>query len=177
MALFWRKGYEGASLQDLLSATGLSKSSLYQTFGNKHALFELSMERYRHDMVTEMCETLAQAESGRAFIEQMFAEVASDTRGLNARRGCLVMNTASEFALSDPVIAKLVKQATKSFTEVFEAAVLRGQEEGDISVQKSARQLAKYLLSSISGVKTMVKAGGSANEVKAIAQITLSALD
>jgi TetR/AcrR family transcriptional repressor of nem operon len=54
MSLFWRKGYEATSLQDLLKATGLSKSSLYQTFGSKRALFERSLDLYRREMVARM---------------------------------------------------------------------------------------------------------------------------
>ncbi|MEJ2621226.1 MAG: TetR/AcrR family transcriptional regulator, partial [Candidatus Thiodiazotropha sp.] len=133
MLLFWRKGYEATSLQDLLRATGLSKSSLYQTFGNKHALFESSIARYRRDMVMAMRAMLDDTDSGWSFIEQTFSGVADETKGKYARRGCLVMNTASEFAQSDPVIARLVKQATKAFTDVFESAVTRAQREGDIS--------------------------------------------
>lgn len=177
MQQFWRKGYEATSLQDLLQATGLSKSSLYQTFGNKHSLFERSVDRYRQDMVREMQEMLAQAKSGRDFIEQLFLSVTNETRGRNARRGCLVMNTASEFAQSDPVIAKLVKQGTKAFADVFEAAIIRAKQEGDIPLEKDAKLLAIYLLGNLSGLKTLVKAGAGVNEVKSIVGVTLSALD
>jgi TetR/AcrR family transcriptional regulator, transcriptional repressor for nem operon len=173
MVLFWRKGYEATSLQDLLKATGLSKSSLYQTFGNKHSLFESSLERYRRDIVAEMRLMLDSANSGRVFIERIFTDVADETKGKYARRGCLVMNTASEFAQSDPAIARLVKQATKAFTDVFEAAVIRAQKEGDISTRIESRTLAKYLVSSMSGLKTMVKAGATPAEINAISRMVL----
>lgn len=176
MSLFWRKGYEATSLQDLLQATGLSKSSLYQTFGSKHALFERSVDRYRRDLVSEMREMLTQARSGRTFIDQALLGVAGETRGRNARRGCLVMNTASEFAQRDPDIAKLVKQGTRAFAEVFEAAIVQAQKEGDIPPETDAKLVAKYLVSSLSGLKTMVKAGASPGEVEAIAKVALRAL-
>jgi TetR/AcrR family transcriptional repressor of nem operon len=177
MALFWRKGYEATSLQDLLQATGLSKSSLYQTFGNKHSLFESSLERYRRDMLAQMQEVLERAQSGWSFIEQTFRGVVEETRGKNARRGCFIMNTATEFAQSDQAIARLVKQATRMFTEVFESAVIRAQEEGDISSEVDPRAYAKYLLSSLSGLKTMVKAGATAAEINAIADMVLKQRD
>lgn len=177
MQLFWRKGYEATSLHDLLKVTGLSKSSFYQAFGSKHALFERSINRYKGDMVRDLREMLAKANSGREFIEQIFLAVAAETKGKNARRGCLVMNTASEFSQTDPVISNLVKQGTKAFCEVFEAAVIRAQEEGDINKGRDSKILASYLVTSMSGLKTQVKAGISADEVKAITGVILSALD
>lgn len=176
MQLFWLKGYEATSLQDLLKVTGLSKSSLYKEFGNKHSLFERSIELYRGDMVKNMEDMLSKSASGLEFIEQFFQEVVKETRGANARRGCLVMNTATEFAQSDPVISKLVKRGTKSFGKTFEAAVIRAQAEGDIPGAKNSKLLAAYLMTSMSGLKTQIKAGATAEEVKSITKIILSAL-
>jgi len=177
MQLFWRKGYEATSLQDLLQATGLSKSSLYQTFGNKHTLFEQCVEHYRRNMIQKMQEMLAQASSGRAFIKQLFLGVFDETQGENAHRGCLIMNTASEFAQSDPVIAKLVTQGTKAFAELFQAAITQAIAEGDIPPKKDVKVLASYLMASLTGLKTLVKSGTSAEEVKAITGVILSTLE
>jgi TetR/AcrR family transcriptional repressor of nem operon len=177
MSLFWRKGYEATSLQDLLQATGLSKSSLYQTFGSKRALFERSLDLYRRDRVARMREMLDQARSGRAFIERVVYGVAGETRGRSARRGCLVMNTASEFAQSDAQIAKLVKQGTRAFAAVFEAAVVRAREEGGISLTLDPAVVARYLVSSMGGLRTMVKAGATPAEVESVARVILRVLD
>ncbi len=177
MQLFWRKDYEATSLQDLLRATGLSKSSLYQTFGSKHALFERCVERYRRDVVRGMREMLAEACSGRTFIEELLLGAAGEARRKDARKGCLIMNTASEFAQSDPVVARLVWQGTKAFAEVFEAAIDRAKEEGDIPPAKDSKVLAAHLVTSLSGLKTAVKAGADAHEVKAVTGLILSALE
>jgi len=177
MQLFWRKGYESTSLHDLLKVTGLSKSSFYQTFGSKHAVFERSINRYKGDMIRELRDMLDQSVSGKAFIEQLFESVTTETRGKNSRRGCLVMNTASEFAQTDPVISKLIKQSTKAFCRVFEDAILRAQQEGEVNKNRDSKVLATYLLSSMSGLKTQVKAGISVDEVRAITGVILSVLD
>lgn len=177
MKIFWQKGYEATSLQDLLKVTGLSKSSLYKEFGSKHSLFERSIELYRNDMVQNLESMLVRAPSGIEFIEQFFQEVANETRGKNARRGCLVMNTATEFAQSDPVISKLVRRGTTSFRNTFEAAIRRAQTEGDIPETKNSKVLATYLMTSMSGLKTQIKAGATADEIKSITKIILSALN
>lgn len=68
MQLFWSQGYEATSLQDLLLATGLSKSSLYESFGNKQSLFEAAFTRYFDIRARQMRERLEQAESPLGYI-------------------------------------------------------------------------------------------------------------
>jgi TetR/AcrR family transcriptional repressor of nem operon len=177
MALFWCKGYESSSLQDLLAATGLSKSSFYQTFKSKHHLFELSIRHYRNWLTDDMRAQLAAANSGRAFLDTLFHGVTGETHGPDARRGCLVMNTASEFAQNDPAISRLVRDSIDAFTDVFELAIRTAQRQGDIDAGKDARALATYLVSSMGGLRNMVKAGADGKTVRRIAEIVLSVLD
>lgn len=174
--LFWEKGYSASSLQDILQATRLSKSSLYQTFGNKHKLFEMSVNQYKQNTLSDLQQMLEQSSSGFEFISQLFFNVTKEIRGKNAQRGCLIMNTASEFSQSDPVIAKLVKQAKAAFTDMFEQAIKQAQVEKDIPADKDPKVLAAYLVSSLSGLKTVVKAGADSKEVNSIIEVALSAL-
>jgi TetR/AcrR family transcriptional repressor of nem operon len=161
MEVFWSKGYEAASLQDLLQAMTLSKSSLYQTFGSKQELFARCFVRYCDWRASRMRARLAQCGSGWAFIEETFAQVAEGAdRGLEGR-GCLLMNTASEFGQRDPLVAELVAAGVARFAEVFREAVGRAQREGAIPAERDAQALAEYLVTSMSGLRTMVKAGMS----------------
>ncbi|MDZ7750319.1 MAG: TetR/AcrR family transcriptional regulator [Gammaproteobacteria bacterium] len=177
MGLFWRRGYEATSLARLMAVTGLSKSSFYQAFGSKHALFERCMERYSAYMVKTMDAMLAEAPSGRVFVERLLMGIADETRGPGARRGCLVMNSASEFAGRDPVVADLVARSTASFMAVFRRAVERAKADGEIPPDKDTGVLAAYILTNVAGLRTMVKAGAGPQEVRAIAAVTLDALD
>ncbi len=177
MQLFWRKGYESTSLQDLLKAMRLSKSSFYQTFKSKGLLFERSIQNYQSLLTDELQSQLRQANSGKAFLESLFSSVASETCGSDARRGCLLMNTASEFAQTDASIASLVSDSLDEITSIFEKAIKQGQREDDINKDKEARTLAIYLVSSMSGLKNMVKAGADRETIKRIVKITLSILD
>lgn len=177
MQLFWRKGYESSSLQDLLGTMGLSKSSFYQTFKSKHLLFQQCLQHYRQTLTDEMRAQLQKTGSGKTFITTLFHNVSNETRGPDARRGCLLMNTASEFAQSDPEIAELVSSSIDKFTQVFELAIQQAQQQGDISSDKDPKALATYLVSSMSGLRNMVKAGANRETVKHIADMVLSALD
>ncbi len=177
MQLFWRKGYEATSLADLLKAMRLSKSSLYQAFGNKHELFEACILRYRDMLVADMQAALDRAGSGRRFIEQVFHGVSAETRSSETRLGCLVMNTAAEFGQRDPVIASRVASSTRAFSKVFAAALRQAQRDGEIAADRDPTVLASYLVSSMTGLRTMVKAGASERKVREIANVILTALD
>jgi len=177
MQLFWRKGYESSSLQELLATMRLSKSSFYQTFKSKHALFQRCIQHYRQAMNDEMRAQLKKNKSGKTFIITLFNNIANETSGSDARRGCLMMNTASEFAQSDQEIAKLVSSSINSITTVFELAIQQAQQQEEIPSDKDARTLATYLVCNMSGLKNMVKAGADRGTIKRIARIVMSALE
>jgi TetR/AcrR family transcriptional repressor of nem operon len=177
MRLFWRKGYETTSLQDLLSEMGLSKSSFYQAYESKHALFEKCVEHYQATRIDKLNTQIDKHRSARAFLEAAFMDVANETRDITTRKGCLLMNTASEFGQTDPSIAKLVADSLDQITTIFKNAIERAQQNGEIPAQKNATELASYLVSTMSGLENMVKAGKDRQTIKHIAKTALSVLN
>jgi len=176
MRVFWSRGYKATSLQDLLHAMDLSKSSFYQSFGSKHELLQRNIDRYRRAVTASMQARLAQAPSGRRFIEDILHETAQDTHPADRQWGCLVMNCASEFARSDAVVADLVMDSIRGFEEVFRQAVERAQQEGDIAPEQDAVALARYLASSRSGLLTMAKAGVEPEALRDVIALVQAAL-
>lgn len=176
MEAFWAQGYEATSMQDLLQATNLSKSSLYQTFGSKQELFARCFKHYCRWRAARMRERLARSDSGWCFIEETFRSVAegADT-GLEGR-GCLLMNTASEFGQRDPLVAELVASGIACFAEVFREAITRAQVEGAIAPEREPQALADYLVASMSGLRTMVKAGMGRARVEEVVKGVLRGL-
>jgi TetR/AcrR family transcriptional repressor of nem operon len=176
MQVFWSQGFDGTSLQDLLSATGLSKSSLYQGFGGKNELFERCINHYCDTLSAKMLDHLNNSESGIRFIEATLLRAAVEARSPDLQRGCLLMNTANEFSKSDPAIAKKVAVGFDRFRDVFHAAVRRGQREGDISASVDANVLASYLISNMGGLFTIVKGGADEKTVKEVVRVILGSL-
>jgi TetR/AcrR family transcriptional repressor of nem operon len=177
MQVFWSKGYEATSLQDLIEAMQISKSSFYQTFESKHQLFQNCINHYQDRYIEHISDTLQKAKTGRAFIENTFTGLAEKARPSGDRRGCLIQNCVSEFAQRDPVIAKVIVKGMKNITDVFLSAIKRAQEDGGIAKNKKPLPLARYLVSSLNGQMTMIKAGASPAEIKEVAQVILTALD
>ena len=176
MQLFWTQGYEATSLNDLLSAMNLSKSSFYQTFESKHALFEQCLIRYEEILICAMREGLATAPSSLAFIHGVLTDISKETRDPQGRRGCLMMNTAAEFAQSDPGIARCVKAGMEASKKIFAEAVATAQVHGDIDSKESPQVLADYLMTTLIGLKTQVKAGASSKQITSIADLSVTAL-
>ncbi|HHI92586.1 MAG TPA: TetR/AcrR family transcriptional regulator [Gammaproteobacteria bacterium] len=177
MHQFWQQGYTATSLQDLLKAMQISKSSFYQTFGSKHALFQRCMEHYRNTLEDSMLAHLQKSPSARQFIDATFRAISDNGQDGDGQFGCLIMNTASEFAQDDPVVAKLVRTGTEKIHTVFLHAIKRAQADGEIPGDKNPEALASYLLSSMGGLRTMAKAGTARKTLEEIVKITLSALD
>ncbi|MFZ2405728.1 MAG: TetR/AcrR family transcriptional regulator [Methylobacter sp.] len=176
MQVFWAKGYEHTSMQDLLVAMNLSKSSLYQAFGGKRQLYQRCLTRYADQLAGLLYRELTAAPSGWRFIEGFLHSVLNDVAGTCAPRGCLIMNAASEFAQGIPEIAQDVAKSVERFRSALQSAVERAQCEGDISVERDARTLANYLVSSMSGLKVQAKAGADAQTLKGIIEVALTAL-
>ena len=100
---FWQRGYEATSLADLEAATGLSRSSIYQAFGSKRALFDAAVDHYRARLMDPMLQRLEQPDARpddvRAYLAGLAATFRAD--GPLAARGCLVVNTMAELADRD----------------------------------------------------------------------------
>lgn len=176
MQAFWRRGYEGTSMRDLLDATGLSKSSFYQAFNSKHEAFQQALVHYCDNVTSNLRSRLRAGDSGWEFIENVFMGAADETLTAKDPRGCMIVNVATEFSARDPRIRELIAEGAKRVTQVFVTAVRQAQSEGSIPVDKDPNVLGRYLLSSLSGLRTMVKAGTSHRAMAEIVGVIMSAL-
>lgn len=157
MDVFWSRGYQLTSAQDLVDATGLTRSSLYNAYVNKQGLFEQALARYKH-CTAQFVEQLEQASDKKAAIRSLLLSIV-DTNGNDpARRGCLVTNTAIEPIGREERIAALVRQNLRLLETALQRAVLQGQEAGDIRSDKPADALAACVLNTIQGLRVLAKA-------------------
>ena len=175
--IFWTHGYDATSLRDLLEAMDLSKSSFYQTFGSKGKLYLECLDRYRTRIGNQMRRDLEQAESGRAFIEAVFRDLARGLDRPHGRRPCLVMNDSGDVERREGAVAARMERGAEQFEAIFRDAVEHAQCEGDVPPEKDAEALARYLVSSRSGLLAVRKAGASEAELRDIIEVTLSVLD
>ena len=162
-------------MQDLLNCTGLSKSSLYDSFGNKRALFERCLDLYRARWLTMMSERMAAAPNALTFIREMLESVEHECKR-GSPRGCLIMNTAGEWSQKDPAIARRVRDSINAFSAVFRTAVRQAQAEGDIPADKDPAEMARFIVANMSGLRTLAKAGAGPKTLRTSALIATRAL-
>lgn len=154
MDVFWRKGFEAASLADLCKATGLHKGSLYSAFGDKHQLFMRALEHYSHCEFEEVMEVVSMQASPLQNIRNVVAKIMATA---DKDKGCMMVNTLVELAPHD----EIVRTAVRAFGEKRIAAVAEmiaaAQQAGEVRQDLSPRKLAMHLTMTIAGANTMMK--------------------
>ena len=176
MEVFWAKGYEGTSLNDLLAAMELSKSSLYETFGSKHELFLAALDRYRDTRTAAMIHALEEAGTARAGIQAVFDKAVEVAVTPGKPRGCFLNNCAVEVDPSDKAALRRVRGGVGLVEEAFHRTLEQGQAAGEIAADRDAGALARYLNSALMGLAVMGKASPDRKKLQEIVKITLQAL-
>ena len=177
MQVFWTKGFEATSLNDLIGAMKLSKSSFYDTFGSKHEVFLAAIEHYKKTVTAQVSAVSELDAPARKLIGSLFERAVERMTEEDGRRGCFLNNCAVEVALHDPAAAKLIGGGFAIMEDTFFALGQRGQAEGEVGADKDPRALARYLTSSLNGIMVMGKAGPGREALSDVARIALTALD
>jgi TetR/AcrR family transcriptional repressor of nem operon len=164
MQQFWRAGYEATSLQDLLDVMNLSKSSLYQTYGSKHELFLRSIDFYQQTSVSELQQSLNDSLTSKAFMKRLLEDVIAEATS-KKKKGCLLVNTVNELSHRDKAVSKAVSNGIDNVAGVIKQAIKCGKKEGAIKSTVSTDTLVNYIVSNVSGLRTMVKSGANKREL------------
>lgn len=172
MDVFWTRGFKAASLSELTEAMKLSKSSFYQSFGNKQDVLSAALDWYTEQQARRMEKAFRGARL-RSALERFFAEIARDNDG---GRGCLLGNCAVELGPHDSAVAAQVRQGLRGLIGVLEQRIRRAQEEGEIPATRSASDLANYLGASINGMRVLAKAGMDRPSLTATGNLVLDTL-
>ncbi|NGN69935.1 TetR/AcrR family transcriptional regulator [Streptomyces sp. A7024] len=180
MRLFWEKGYEAASTQDLCEATGLGRSSIYNTFASKHALFMQALRRYLDTMAGGQLATLEDAGlSATERLRALFASVVDIEEG-NRREGrglgCLGVNSSTELAGRDPDVAALLQRDLERRLVSLRDVIAAGQRAGEFSRTRRPEELARFLNATIAGMRVSAQNGADRADLEGIAACALDSL-
>jgi TetR/AcrR family transcriptional repressor of nem operon len=173
MGVFWAKGYEGASLQDLLKAMKIARGSLYKAFKDKHSIYMAALDRYDQTVVQHAVEILRDEEGGDglARIRRLF-DSAHDRVTHNDRRGCFMCNAAIDQAPADPRIRAKVVGMMKRVEEAFGIAVKASKKAARWPAKRRA-EIARFLLNSYMGVLVLARSGYSAADLSSVIDASL----
>jgi len=154
MDAFWKKGFEATSMADLCTCTGLHKGSLYQAFGDKHALFMRSLKHYSDTEFKESAAVILQHESPLEGIRALVREVCDHAA---EGKGCMMINSMVELAPHDPEVKTAIENEGQRRMRVVTELLTRAQQLGEIRADLKPERLAQQLMIGLAGSAAMVK--------------------
>lgn len=178
MNVFWRKGFAATSIQDLVTETGLSRSSLYSTFKNKEELYQQALHRYRIKTKSNI-DLLSSAGSVKNIIQQLLSRIIEDELNDPQHRGCLIANAGLELAGHDEKTALSVISNFEQLSRALEKLMIRGQQAGEITTQNTPKALALFFVNTIQGIRVLSKGCSPQNRqqyLQNVAEVALSTL-
>jgi TetR/AcrR family transcriptional regulator, transcriptional repressor for nem operon len=172
MHLFWRRGYENTSLAELLRAMGIAKQSLYDTFGDKRALYLKAMAYYRDQTNGAMQQMFDQIPSIKDGFAKLLYGLAAETREQH-ERGCLLLSANLQRDASDAVIADLLRDNQNKVEAIFEKALLRARKQKELSIQQDPKALARFFVVTIQGMRAMARLNSDKHALEEVARVAL----
>lgn len=156
MHMFWRQGYKATSIEDLAGAMAINRFSLYDTFGDKQALYLKALEKYRRDCTTDLLSALDGGD-GLAAIESYFERLAEVLSSDLGRRGCLMQNATVECAGGNAAVAASAHAFNDHVQDLLHQALERARADGTLNLGGELRDRARGLFALAQGMMVMAK--------------------
>jgi AcrR family transcriptional regulator len=174
MNVFWRKGYEGASLSELTKAMGVNRPSLYAAFGDKEALFRKVLDRYDEGPAAYLHHALNRS-TARAAVEALMLGAADLVTSSGNPVGCLFVQGAlacgdgAEAVRGDLILRRAAGE------KAVRQRLKRAQAEGDLPPEASPADLARFVVTVVHGIAVQAASGAARNELRRVVRTALQA--
>lgn len=177
MALFHAHGFAGTSTQMLVEKLGVNRNSMYAEFGSKQALFDAALRRYEHQFMNDVFGPLEATDADLDSIAALFERFGRDAAGPASGLGCLLCNTAVEFAGDDSSGERFVQRYFGRVQAAFQNALANARRAGDLQVGVVAVDEARFLTATALGIFVMVRARTAPIAVQGAGRVAKRHLD
>jgi TetR/AcrR family transcriptional repressor of nem operon len=174
--LFRARGFQATSFCDLTAGLGVSRQSLYDTYGDKHTLFHAAVKRYREKAIDRMRRLLATPGPVRPLLAQLFQGAISGACE-EGNPGCLMVNSMVEMAPQDDAIRAMAIAHARDVESLLAARLGAAQRSGDLAKDKDPAALARYFFHTMLGLGVAARALGERESLLDSARLALNALD
>lgn len=174
--LFWCRGYEATSVQDLVNGLGINRASLYNSFGDKYALYRMALDRYKQTNQTGLCTLLTTDRPAIDVLQNLLENTIQETANDPDHKGCFLVNSAIELASHDPEVARVVTDNQCFFENLLTKLLERGQCEGSVTIAHSAPDLARFVFNTINGLKVLGKVQPDRSALLSVVKVTMDTL-
>lgn len=175
ITLFADRGYEGTSTDALLRAMGISRQSMYDTFGDKRNLYLTALRQYNEESVGDLLANLDSGSTPLASLEAAVFGFAANKRD-GATIGCLGVSAVCEFGRADADVRAITDALSRRVQKAFEKILVRAKAVGEVRRDVDPAKAARFLLSSISGMKVSMRAGAKPEALRDIARMAIRSL-
>jgi TetR/AcrR family transcriptional regulator, transcriptional repressor for nem operon len=164
--IFWRKGYEASSTEDLLDAMGIGKGSFYLHFKDgKKELFQRSLDLFSEDAMKRFNEKLSQTDDEVNFLKKFILSLADGTSE-QKQKGCYLGNAIVEMSNVDPKTKAHAAALMEKLELAFEKIIRKAQASKELKTQTNARLLAKYLINVRNGIHVTMRSEKNKDDLK-----------
>ena len=174
---FWHRGYEATSVRDLADKMGISAPSLYNAYGDKHALFARALERYLDQSARALINQLEDSLPPKQAIRRFFEEIITRSVNDRERRGCFLVNSALEVAPHDKELGAFIVDRLAEIEAFFYRSIKAAQAEGAVPRNRVAKDLARLLLGVLLGIRVMARSKPERALLEGVARPALALLN
>ena len=149
--VFWAKGYDATTTEDLLQCMNLNKGSLYHTFGSKRDLFIRALDHFSSHSWRALDLQIRSAETPIAGIRKFFSELATTGAQVHLK-GCFMGNTIAELASTDPELKEKAAASLRAMEDLFYKYLEAARKSKELKTKEDTRILARYLVTVWNGL-------------------------
>ena len=171
--LFWARGYEATSVQELVDTLGVNRASLYATFGDKAQLFEAVLRRYGERVNGALLETLGPPAAGAGAVRAWFKVLIEKATQPAGPRGCLMLNTLTGCTTVPDALMDKVVAGVRATTNRLQEALGR---DPALASRENVRTLARFFAAEGHGLAVLARAGVRRQELEMAAEVALRVL-
>lgn len=164
MWVFWRQGFSGTSIANLVEVTGLQRQSLYNAFGDKQGLFNAALARYR-ERGSDLSAVLLSPSAGLTELRQFILATLHMQRELDCGT-CMLIKTAFDPGMEDPNARAMVQQSADQWRERFARVLAQARQRGELPPKGDDAMLANYLFSVHNGLSALSRTGASEDAIE-----------
>jgi TetR/AcrR family transcriptional regulator, transcriptional repressor for nem operon len=173
--VFWKKGYDATTTDDLRHAMKIGRQSLYDSFGGKRPLYLEVLQRYNTESVIAQITRLRAAKSPLAGIRNLLLALAEEPEK-RRKLGCMGVAAICAFGEEDPEITAIGHASSVVLGSALEEALHKAKKMGEAKPSLDERAVAHFLQSTMVGMKVTAKAGASSEVLRVIAATALKVL-
>ena len=172
MNLFWRLGYENASLEALMKEMGIARQSLYDTFGDKRTLYLKALTYYRDQTNSQMQKMLNEIPSVRDGFAKLLYGIAAETREQH-ERGCLLLSANLQRDPKDAVVRDFLRDNQARVEAIFLQALARAEKQEELSPKDDPAALARFFVVTVQGMRAMARLKSDRKALEQVARVAV----